>query len=167
MSDHGNDTTTDQSFVDTSYMQAARAGVVEGNSDTEEEEQPEEEGGPRRSRRATKGQRVQFWKNERPRYVKGRMVGILQAAPTPLKPPTKRTKTKRKSSSHKQNKRLFDGSSSEESSEDDNGGASRRKKSRKVASFPASRLPADVTFIPRKKVDTFSVWDDVITAPTK
>ena len=165
-------------------MQAARAGVLdrdrEGSqhSDSEEEEdEEEEEGGPRRSRRATKGQRVQFWKNERPRYVKGRMVGILQAAPTPVKPVTKRLtqqkkKKKNSSGSGKQNKRLFDGgSSSEESSGEDGAGrgsgSGRHKKSRKEAAFPASRLPSDVSFISRKKVDSFSVWDDVVTAPAK
>jgi hypothetical protein len=161
--DNGADTTIDRSFVDTSYLQAVREGKMEDTSDTEHEDDDDEheEGGPRRSRRATKGQRVQFWKNERPRYVKGRMVGILQAEPTPAKP-KRNLKKKKKSSSSKQSKRLFDGSSGDESSD---GEATRRKRARKV--FPTSQLPSDVTFISRKKVDTFSVWDDVVTAPAK
>mmetsp|Transcript_25517 Transcript_25517/g.43035 ORF Transcript_25517/g.43035 Transcript_25517/m.43035 type:complete len:639 (-) Transcript_25517:6149-8065(-) len=157
LTDNGVDTTTDRSFVDTSYLQALREGKMEDGSFSDQPEH-EEEGGPRRSRRATKGQRVQFWKNERPQYEKGRMVGILQAEPTPAKP--KRVVKKKKKSTGKQSKRLFDGSSGDESSDGD---SSRRKKARKA--FPSSQLPLDVTFISRKRVDTFSVWDDVVTAP--
>jgi hypothetical protein len=51
-------------------------------------------GGPegvRRSRRVTKGQRFQFWKNERPVYQQGRIIGLLTAEPTPHKPKRKRS----------------------------------------------------------------------------
>lgn len=160
MIDNGADTTTDRSFVDTSYLQALREGKMEEGSFSEEPE-PQEEGGPRRSRRVTKGKRMQFWKNERPEYKKGRMVGLLQADPTPAKP-TRVIKKKKKRTTSKQSKRLFDGSSDDESSDD---GSSTRKKARKP--FPTSQLPLDVTFISRKRVDTFSVWDDVVTAPAR
>jgi hypothetical protein len=69
-------------YVDTSYLAAARHGVVNSDSDEggdkeEEEEEGEETdegdghgGGVRRSRRKTKGKRLQFWKNERSVYMK-------------------------------------------------------------------------------------------------
>ncbi len=160
----------DQSYVDTSYEQAIRAGVREGGQDdsgleVQEEEEDSSAEGPRRSRRATKGQRVQFWKNERPVYVKGKMVGLLQAEPTPAKPKrATQTKQKQKDKTNtKRNKRLFDGD--DDSSTDNESSSNRQKKAKK--SFSSSELPKDYNFISRKKFDTFSVWDDVVTAPVK
>ena len=46
----------------------------------------DDDGGTRRSRRRTKGQRFAFWKNERPVYQQGEMIGFLTANPTPKKP---------------------------------------------------------------------------------
>jgi hypothetical protein len=148
-------------------MQNIRSG--EGLSDSEEEEE-EDEGGPRRSRRATKGQRVKFWKNERPVYVKGKMVGLLQADPTPAKPKTTKVLKKRKKSSSSgvgKKKRLFDGDSSDATSDEDGNGTNGRRKKQPRKNFPASQLPNDVNFISRKKFDSLAVWDDVVTAPAK
>ena len=61
------------------YVQRER----ESDEDYEEED---EDGGPvRRSKRATKGKRFAFWKNERPVYQEGALVGVVQAEATPAK----------------------------------------------------------------------------------
>lgn len=158
--DTGADTTLDQSLVDTSYLQAARSGDLDKSS-LLELEQDEEDSGMRRSKRVTKGQRVQFWKNERPRYMRGRMVGMLEAEPTPAKP--KRSgATKKKSAKSKQSKKLF-----EDESDDSFSGGDGGKRISQAKRFPSSQLPKNVKFVPRSKVDSYSVWDDVLTAPMK
>jgi hypothetical protein len=85
-------------YVDTSFLRATKRGVyqsdddlspVDRDDDDEEDEREEGTGGVRRSRRQTKGKRFQFWKNERPVYVKGKMMGLLVTNPTPAKPKRK------------------------------------------------------------------------------
>lgn len=66
-------------YVDTSFMSAARKGVLSSDEEDGEESdgsgqgdsEDDLEGGMhvRRSKRVTKGQRFQFWKNERSVYV--------------------------------------------------------------------------------------------------
>jgi hypothetical protein len=81
---------TDKSgFTDTSYLDAVRRrredeGQEDGE-DTDADDDDDDGSGPRRSRRATKGQRFAFWKGERPVYESGKLVGLLRADPTPRK----------------------------------------------------------------------------------
>lgn len=61
----------------------------------------------RRSRRATKGKRFAFWKNERPLYQEGTLVGLIEAQPTPQKKSSKngkRSQTSNRSRPSKQQK---------------------------------------------------------------
>ena len=60
-------------------------GTARRGSSEEEEQNSEEDGGRRRSKRATKGQRFEFWKGERPIYEKGTLVEIHPPEPTPQK----------------------------------------------------------------------------------
>jgi hypothetical protein len=98
---------TSKGYVDTSYLRASKKGVYESDDDEmslgdQEEEGEEEEGseggvGVRRSRRKTKGKRLQFWKNERGVYMKGKMMGLLIANETPAKPKRKQSSKKKTS----------------------------------------------------------------------
>jgi hypothetical protein len=96
---------TSKGFVDTSFLRASKKGVFESDEDemslAEGEDDDEEEGsegegrgGVRRSRRKTKGKRLQFWKNERAVYTKGKMMGLLIANETPAKPKPPKRKQK-------------------------------------------------------------------------
>jgi hypothetical protein len=84
-------------YVDTSFLRANKRGVYESDDELsvdDEEGEEEEEGnssGVRRSRRKTKGKRLEYWKNERSVYMKGKMMGLLVANPTPVKPKRKHT----------------------------------------------------------------------------
>lgn len=97
LSSEGTDEADDSFASETSYFESLQnrhkrksgAGMTdeESGSDASEEAEDEEadDGRVRRSRRATKGQRFAFWKNERPVYDGGDMVGLLMALPTPDK----------------------------------------------------------------------------------
>lgn len=84
---------TSKGYVDTSYLRASKKGVFEsddemslGDEEDEGDEEVSEGGiGVRRSRRKTKGKRLQFWKNERGVYMKGKMMGLLIANETPAR----------------------------------------------------------------------------------
>jgi hypothetical protein len=76
------ETDKDESFAsETSYFESLK----KKRRPNIEEEEEEDTGVGRRSKRATKGQRFEYWKNERPVYDKGQMVGLLLALPTPKK----------------------------------------------------------------------------------
>lgn len=60
--------------MDTSFMSAARKGVFSSDEEDEESDHAASEEGVRRSKRVTKGQRFQFWKNERSVYVEVIMI---------------------------------------------------------------------------------------------
>jgi centromere protein C len=113
----------------------------------EEEEEPED-GATRRSGRVTKGKRFAFWKNERPVYNGGQLVGILAAEPTPAKRKLKRRRQKQ-------------WSSSEDDDEEEKLEMSRGKsKSSRVKPPAKVTLPQDVTYIPPNQFDKMSVWDE-------
>mmetsp|Transcript_20730 Transcript_20730/g.29791 ORF Transcript_20730/g.29791 Transcript_20730/m.29791 type:complete len:650 (+) Transcript_20730:96-2045(+) len=144
-------------YVDTSFMSAARRGLRD--SDEEENDIPSDhdsadEQGLRRSRRATKGQRFQFWKNERSVYMRGRMVGLLRAEPTPRKPKRTTKQNNRGRKRSKVSRRLEDSSESEAEQE--------IHKTEK--NLPPPKIPSDIKYIPRDGVTTYSVWDDDISA---
>ena len=67
---------------DHSLVASARKKGLSYDDDDDDEE---DDMAGRRSRRATKGKRFAYWKNERPVYDKGQIVGVLTAEPTPKK----------------------------------------------------------------------------------
>jgi hypothetical protein len=99
----------------------------------------EDEDDGRRSRRATKGKRFQYWKNERPVYDKGVIVGLLTAEPTPKKPKIGKSilaKRNGKSSSSSSRSKVHNGGDEEV--------------------LPV-KLPTDREY---ETDETLSVWDD-------
>mmetsp|Transcript_23386 Transcript_23386/g.38962 ORF Transcript_23386/g.38962 Transcript_23386/m.38962 type:complete len:829 (+) Transcript_23386:30-2516(+) len=129
-------------------------------SDDEEEEEEQDDSnddsyendedhdpGVRRSRRATRGRRFEFWKGERPVYQEGTMVGLLTAAPTPAK--SQRTRLRL---TNKKRNRVKSGSSSSHSRDDDQGDD--------AAELPPVRLPSNVSYLDRADCDRLVVWDD-------
>lgn len=108
----------------------------------------------RKSRRATKGRRFAFWKNERPLYEEGTMVGVLKAEPTPKKPkngnrgrgrPKKEGGTSRPARSQVQD-------SDEEFAEE----------TAAVPRLPAVRLPSRVNYLHRDECEELEVWDETM-----
>lgn len=101
---------TSKEYVDTSYLRASKKGVFESDDELsvdhedEDDEDDAESMGIRRSRRKTKGKRLQFWKNERSVYMNGKMMGLLIADPTPAKPKRKRVDTSKTSENNKKKK---------------------------------------------------------------
>ena len=140
--------------------EAAAAG---GAGEVEEED--DDEPGARRSRRATKGQRLAFWMGERPVYQKGKMVGVLIAdkEPTPPRRPRQRqTGDKRRRSLLETSGQKRDKTSSpkrrrigdDDDDDDEDGDGPGR------ARLPAPVLPDGVAYLPREAADELSVWDD-------
>ena len=68
------------------FRSAEKSRSFAAHEDDDEEEDNSEDRNVRRSRRRTKGQRFQFWKNERPVYNQGEIIGFMTANATPLKP---------------------------------------------------------------------------------
>jgi hypothetical protein len=60
-----------------------RQGNYDDNIIDTDESDEDAHSGVRRSKRATKGLHMQFWKNERSVYAKGVLVGVLHAEETP------------------------------------------------------------------------------------
>ena len=129
-------------FTETTYLEAIRNRDV----GLEDEEEGEEAG--RRSNRVTKGRRFEFWKNERPVYERGQLIGILAAEPTPRK---RRHVLKKKA------QRLI--LSDDEQSNDELMEPRKIKKPRRL------QLPSNVTFIPREKGAILSTWDEMAEEP--
>lgn len=102
---------TSKSYADSSFLRAARKQIYEDDDDNEivtgahSSDDSEENRGVRRSRRKYKGERVQFWKNERNIYVKGKMMGRLVANPTPAKPKRKSSAITTKNQTNKATKK--------------------------------------------------------------
>ena len=108
----------------------------------------EDEGATRRSRRATKGQKFAFWKGERPIYEHGTLVGINQAAKTPVKPKSKsRTSRSHKSSGKNQLFKEEEGASSDED-------VVQQPKESEI------KLPKNLTYLPRDEYGTIQTWDE-------
>ena len=123
-------------FTETTYLAALR------NRDVELDEEEEETG--RRSNRVTKGRRFAYWKNERPVYERGQLIGILAAEPTPRK---RKHLVKKRA----QRSILSDEENSDEFVEP----------SRKVKKPRRLQLPSDVSFIAREKGAILSTWDEM------
>lgn len=79
------ETNTSAFTSESSFLRSAEKSRSFAATDDDEERSSDDEG-VRRSRRRTKGQRFQFWKNERPVYNKGEIIGFMTANPTPAKP---------------------------------------------------------------------------------
>lgn len=141
-----------------SETEVGRESNVDLSSQDEEENfvDSEEEAGARRSRRATKGQRFAFWKNERPIYQEGTMVGLLTAEPTPKK--SRRTTTSKTSKASTAGQRLQKGgkgraahAQSEEGGEHDTS---------METNLPPVKLPKKYRYLDASKSAVFSVWDN-------
>ena len=133
-------------YADDSFASAVRNKNKRKSAylDDEYEEDDEAYEGTRRSRRATKGKKLAWWKGERAVYDGGRMVGLLTSNPTPVK------KGKlMKNGNRKVSKRLMDNSDDEEES------TSLGKRETPVV------LPTDVLYLSRNVGDELFVWDEV------
>lgn len=127
--DSEGDTSADKSFLSEIKK---RKNQIE-NDQEEDDDEDDESGGRRRSKRATKGQKFAFWKNERPVYNQGELVGRIAANPTPKKPKKKEERVKIQ--------KLKNLSENEE------------------IEMPLV-LPKGVKYIDRDGGDELSVWDD-------
>lgn len=129
--------TTDDSLVRSAMKRKYRGDSSEDEHSMDSEE--EKYGPCRRSRRQTKGQKFQFWKNERAVYDRGAMVGFLQAEPTPRKP--KRGTGSRRGGKGPKKQLKFQESENTEPEQ------------------PVV-LPKGVKFMDRKNIDELEVWDE-------
>mmetsp|Transcript_18619 Transcript_18619/g.17945 ORF Transcript_18619/g.17945 Transcript_18619/m.17945 type:complete len:798 (+) Transcript_18619:113-2506(+) len=176
--DEGGD---DSGFVeDTSFLKAikdrnlndgdrrdSRASTDQEEEEEEEDEEAEEDrrNGMRRSSRITKGQRMAYWRGERPVYQKGKMVGILKADKTPAKKARPVAGKKRKLTSLERSGTKSDHTDSE----DEENGKNRSKKGKnqkrggKIVYDEEEGdivLPTDFAYLEREIADELSVWDD-------
>lgn len=138
-------TMDDSGFTtDDSLLRSAAKRTYREDSDEDEDhsvDSEEERHGPcRRSRRATKGQKFQFWKNERAVYERGSMIGFLQAEPTPKKP--KRATVKCKGNGKR------------------GGVTSKQLQFKEEPPLVPVKLPAGVNYLDRDKVEEMTVWDE-------
>lgn len=128
--------TTDDSLVRSAMKRVYRDDSSDEDASVDSEE---ERNGPcRRSKRQTKGQKFQFWKNERAVYDRGSMIGFLQAEPTPKKP-KRATKAGQRG-----------------------GGATKKLKFSKEYEEPVKPvvLPKGVKYLERDSVEELNVWDE-------
>jgi len=140
--------TTDDSLVRSAMKRPYRE---DSSEDEHSDDSEEERNGPcRRSKRQTKGQKFQFWKNERAVYDRGSMIGFLQAEPTPKKP--KRGGARGRPAGG-------------------NGTGKHLKFSKEEEGEPEQpvALPRGVNYLDRSAVEELNVWDetkdDVVDAP--
>ncbi len=126
------------------------------DEDMDLDEDSDDDGGAvRRSRRATKGKKMAWWKGERAIYNKGNMVGLLTAIPTPANTKKKAGPRKVSKKDKKSVKKQLHDSDSDEAEADLSGGIHKRIK----VEGPIV-LPEDVDFLPRGESDEVSIWDD-------
>lgn len=124
-------------FTETSYLDAIRQKDVH----------LDDEDAGRRSSRVTKGRRFAFWKNERPVYEGGQLVGILAAEPTPRRRPNGKRR------------RPYRELDSDEDHSDEHMEINKIKRNRRL------QLPSDVVFLPREKGAILSSWDENAEEP--
>lgn len=128
-------------------------GARRGSSEEEEEEQDsEEECGRRRSKRATKGQRFQFWKGERPIYEKGTLVEIHAPDPTPQKRKRPTAKVTEDGKAAKRAKKATRADHSDDEEEREHAAAHK---------LPPVRVPKNVKYLARDDIETLEIWDEV------
>lgn len=132
-----------------SFLESARKKRLILDDQTDEEDV--EDGVPvRRSRRATRGVRLAFWKNERPLYKRGQFVGLEPVKPTPKKitKPRKRL-IKNSDQTSRSNRAMGSWRNDDDEEEEDETGAA-----------APVRLPDDRDFLDRDSVTACNVWDD-------
>jgi centromere protein C len=122
-----------------------------------DDESDDDNTGTRRSRRATKGKKMAWWKGERAIYNKGNMVGLLTAIPTPQNEKKRVGSRKLSKKDRKSVKKALHDSDSDEAEADLSGGGRVTKKIKKEGPID---LPDDVNFLPRGESDEVSIWDD-------
>ena len=124
--DSEGDTSADRSFLSEIKKRKNQMDIDDDDEDDEEDT------GARRSKRATKGQKFAFWKNERPVYQRGELVGRIAADPTPRKPKKKDERFK----------------------------LTKLKKIRENEMELPVIVPKNISYIDREVGDELSVWDD-------
>jgi len=133
---------TDDEGAEQSFLQSAtKRRAEDGDYDDDDGDDDDDDGYGRRSKRATKGKRFQYWKNERPVYNQGQIVGLLTADPTPKK------KAKPGANAGK---------------------AGALRKARPTATgyevdseeMPPVRLPSDIQYLDSGEDEELMVWDD-------
>jgi hypothetical protein len=120
--------------------------------------------GLRRSRRATKGRRLQYWKGERCVYNEGTLVGISDPIPTPAKAKSRlRARKQRRGLDDDDNENDLDFDenqpSQSQSRSQTQGASNKRLKASTVT------LPRDVEYLTAQESATLSVWDNVQERP--
>jgi hypothetical protein len=133
------------------------------DDEPEYEEDEDDEPNARRSRRATKGMRFAFWKNERPIYEEGVLVDVVHAEPTPKKP-RRAPRANNKSSKSVKRKLTMPQSSSDE-------GEPSSKRHRKGVEEGVDEeeeevsVPDNVSFLEPTTHETLQIWDDYYDRP--
>jgi hypothetical protein len=135
--------TDDMSFLDDKKKRSRDGGSYSESSSEDDISDDEDTDGLRRSRRATKGKKFAFWKNERPIYERGKMVGELHADPTPKKKVIKKKLIKNNSNKAKF-KQMKD-------SDDDE----------MIETSHSINLPAKFKYVNSNEGGFRDVWDDV------
>jgi hypothetical protein len=143
---YGHDSFNASEYAEDSFASALRTKRKSHFPDDDDEEANE---GTRRSRRATKGKRVAYWKGERNIYEGGRLVGLVTANPTPKK----MTGKLMKNGSNKTSKRLM------ADSDDDEDTAFLVKREAPIV------LPSDVQYLSQDEGDNLLVWDGTTQKP--
>eukprot|EP01039_Chlorochromonas_danica_P007461 gene7461-8248_t len=134
--------------------------ALDDSVESDEDESENEEGATRISKRATKGRRFNFWKNERPKYEDGTLVGLYEAEPTPKKPRRMANSkaNKKRARPTKVEKKLYESDDEDAEWEGDN---------KKAKSLPPVKLPAKVRYIDGTKEKVLQTWDIYKEQPTE
>jgi hypothetical protein len=162
--DDDDDTDEETNHIDDSFIQKAVKAKSKKrylDDDDEDDDDAGDDGPPgvRRSRRATKGQKFEYWKGERTVYQAGKLVGVLHALPTPAKSkPKAKAKPKAKSNGQSQ-KGVKRAAASDDDDEEAEFESSPNKRGR-GGKEPTFKVPSGLKLIPRETGDELSVWDD-------
>lgn len=158
---------------------AKKRGMI-SDEDEESISEGSDDGNVRRSRRATKGRRFAFWKNERPLYQEGTLVGLAAAEPTPVKHTSKSRSNrnangkpaKKKEKRATGTKRVRNAESDSSLDEDQLMNSKRHRSApdynQEIVNEPLNEalLPTDVEYIDPVLTDSMAVWDDYYDRPT-
>lgn len=136
------------------FVDDAFGGYDQEEEDLEESDEDDDGNGARRSRRATKGKKMAWWKGERAIYNKGTMVGLLTAVPTPVNS-KKRTLKKASKADKKSVKKALNESSDEEEAD-----FSSTRSRKRIKSEAPIVLPDNIDYMKRGDADEISIWDD-------
>lgn len=144
-----------------SFLESARKKKFLLDDQTDEEDV--EDGLPvRRSRRATRGVRLAFWKNERPLYKRGEFVGLEPVKPTPKKTTKPRSRLMKNSDKTGGQSSKTIGSWRKDNNNDDD-----INNDNDDTPAAAVRIPSNREYINRDTVLNMDIWDDFKGTPTE